>query len=233
MRKGDEKKQELLNAAERLFCTKGYEATSVQDILDALHTSKGGFYHYFVSKDSVLETLCRQRAEAMGADATAQLETTEGDVVRMNRLLYLMMPLREEHLAFVAMLLPLLDRPEGLSVRVSYQDALAERFLPLMAEEIDRGYAAGTFHPVSHEMATPILTLANACWLEALLLMLRAFRRGEPLDPATVLAVLDKYRRSIEILLDAPYGSIEPISLEALTAFGDKLLRAARKSGRI
>lgn len=233
MRKGDEKKQELLNMAERLFCTKGYEATSVQDILDAMHTSKGGFYHYFVSKDSVLETLCRQRAEVSAAEAQTQPESIGSTVMRMNQLLNLMMPLREEQLPFISMLLPLLDRPEGLSIRVCYQDALAERFLPMMSEEIERGYADGTFHPVSHEMATPILTLANACWLEALLLMLKAFRRSEPLDPAAVLAVLDKYRRSIEILLDAPYGSIEPFSLEAMTAFAEKLLRAARKSGRI
>ena len=43
MRKGDEKRQEMLNVAERLFCLKGYEATSVQDILNVLHSSKGGF----------------------------------------------------------------------------------------------------------------------------------------------------------------------------------------------
>ena len=31
MRKGEEKRQELLNTAERLFCRHGYEATSVQE----------------------------------------------------------------------------------------------------------------------------------------------------------------------------------------------------------
>lgn len=63
MRKGDEKRQEMLAVAERLFCTKGYEATSVQDILDVLPCSKGGFYPHFASKEMVLDTLCTQRAE--------------------------------------------------------------------------------------------------------------------------------------------------------------------------
>lgn len=62
MRKGDEKKAEILAVSERLFLTRGYEATSIQDILDVLHTSKGGFYHHFVSKDAVLSTLCTQHA---------------------------------------------------------------------------------------------------------------------------------------------------------------------------
>ena len=41
MKKGDLRKQEILQTAEKLFCRKGYEQTSVQDILDQLKTSKG------------------------------------------------------------------------------------------------------------------------------------------------------------------------------------------------
>ncbi|MFQ9805317.1 MAG: TetR/AcrR family transcriptional regulator [Christensenellales bacterium] len=43
MKKGDARRGELLAAAEKLFYTKGYENTSVQDILDAVGFSKGGF----------------------------------------------------------------------------------------------------------------------------------------------------------------------------------------------
>ena len=60
MRRGDEKKQAILDVAERLFYHKGYEQTSVQDILDVLNASKGSFYHHFESKFTVLETLCVQ-----------------------------------------------------------------------------------------------------------------------------------------------------------------------------
>ena len=52
MRKGDEKRLELLNEAERLFCQHGYDKTSVQDILGATGLSKGGFYHHFASKEA-------------------------------------------------------------------------------------------------------------------------------------------------------------------------------------
>ena len=58
MRKGEEKRQVLLNAAEKLFCQQGYEKTSVQDILNVLHISKGGFYHHFASKEDVMKALC-------------------------------------------------------------------------------------------------------------------------------------------------------------------------------
>ena len=62
MRKGDLRREELLATAERLFYTKGYEKTSVQDILTEMNFSKGGFYHHFDSKLSVLEAICEQRA---------------------------------------------------------------------------------------------------------------------------------------------------------------------------
>ena len=61
MKKGDLMRDEILVAAEKLFFTNGYEDTGVQDILDALKLSKGGFYHYFNSKESVMREICERR----------------------------------------------------------------------------------------------------------------------------------------------------------------------------
>src|SRR5262245_35458159 len=49
------KRNEILDAAQRLVFTKGYERMSIQDILDTLWISKGAFYHYFDSKAALLE----------------------------------------------------------------------------------------------------------------------------------------------------------------------------------
>jgi AcrR family transcriptional regulator len=47
----------FLDVAQRLIQTKGYEAMSVQDVLDELEASKGAFYHYFDSKLALLEAV--------------------------------------------------------------------------------------------------------------------------------------------------------------------------------
>jgi len=52
--KHEDKKRELLLIAEKLFIEKGFQQTSVDDILLASGISKGGFYHYFKSKDELL-----------------------------------------------------------------------------------------------------------------------------------------------------------------------------------
>ncbi len=50
----DDTRQNLLNAALRLFGERGYHATSLQDVIDAAGCSKGAFYHYFDSKEDLL-----------------------------------------------------------------------------------------------------------------------------------------------------------------------------------
>ncbi len=48
------RRDEFVDAAQRLIAAKGYEALSIQDLLDDLGASKGAFYHYFGSKSDLL-----------------------------------------------------------------------------------------------------------------------------------------------------------------------------------
>ena len=51
----DERRSELIACAQNLFYSKGYESTSVRDIVDEAGVAKGTFYYYFDSKQAVLE----------------------------------------------------------------------------------------------------------------------------------------------------------------------------------
>ena len=53
-------KKEILNAAQKLFISKGYEETSVSDIMDMVGGAKGMFYRCFQSKEEVMYTLGNQ-----------------------------------------------------------------------------------------------------------------------------------------------------------------------------
>jgi len=54
----------LLDAAQRLIQTKGYEQMSIQDVLDEVETSKGALYHYFDSKQALLDGVVDRFADA-------------------------------------------------------------------------------------------------------------------------------------------------------------------------
>src|SRR5437660_7079635 len=51
------RKEAFVDVAQRLMQTKGYEQMSVQDVLDDLGASRGAFYHYFDSKQALLEAV--------------------------------------------------------------------------------------------------------------------------------------------------------------------------------
>ncbi len=214
MRKGDEKRQEMLNVAERLFCLKGYEATSVQDILNVLHVSKGGFYHHFASKEALLDTLFYQRAEKALEQTEASLAFEKDEMRRINKLIYGFLPFRKEEAEFIGMLLPMLDKPEGRALRLCYQEALWETFLPAMQRELALAQDAGVIFPAMNDLADVVLHLVNQAWVEVSALMLEYSKKAQKADAAALLSVLTKYRKTLERLLDAPFGSIEIIPLQ-------------------
>lgn len=53
----DVRKNEILDTAQRLFYMKGYEKCTVNDILKEISIAKGTFYHYFKSKEEVLDAI--------------------------------------------------------------------------------------------------------------------------------------------------------------------------------
>ena len=217
MKKGDESKQRILETAERLFCQRGYEATSVQDILDVLNSSKGSFYHHFPSKEAVLETLCSQRAESAAEAAANENTGCDNAMDGINNLIRAFLPLKESQLEFLAMLLPILEMPEGRSVRVCYQESLNQAFAPLLEEMIRKGVREERFCPAVKEGTSILLgDLLNQFWFILCSTIIRQVRDDETLSAADIHALLERYRQAAERLLDAPYGSLEILRLEDL-----------------
>ncbi|MFE9256880.1 TetR/AcrR family transcriptional regulator [Streptomyces sp. NPDC006879] len=73
--------QRLLAAATRLFAERGYDRTSVQEIVEAAGVTKGALYHYFGSKDDLLHEvyarMLRLQQERLDAIADSDLPIEE------------------------------------------------------------------------------------------------------------------------------------------------------------
>jgi len=71
----DSQREQILAAAARLFAARGYSATSMNDLAEALGTSKANLYHYVKDKYGLLVDICEnhiQRLEAVVREAEAQ-----------------------------------------------------------------------------------------------------------------------------------------------------------------
>ena len=69
VKEADERREEIVNEAVRLFAEKGFRNTSVNDILAAVNIAKGTFYYYFKSKEELLD----EAIEMYTRDLTAKL----------------------------------------------------------------------------------------------------------------------------------------------------------------
>ena len=88
----DEKPRRILDAAVRVFAAQGYDASRVADVAREAGVAYGLVYHYYESKEAVLEAVFREAwgrllaavalAEQTGADASEQLELVVKIVLR-------------------------------------------------------------------------------------------------------------------------------------------------------
>jgi len=62
--KGSVNKQKIVQAADRLFYTRGYNQTSFSDISDETGIPRGNFYYYFKTKEDILSAVVEERVEA-------------------------------------------------------------------------------------------------------------------------------------------------------------------------
>lgn len=217
MKKGELKKKEILRTAETLFCKNGYDTTSIQDILDVLHTSKGSFYHHYASKEILLEEICSLRAGTLAENTAAAIREDGSPMENLNMIFAGMIPLTGEKLAFLMMILPVFDLPEGRQIRFSYAESIAAAFREMVIREIRRGNESSEFCCPAPEHSADILFLVlNELWYRVCLGILRNEKDGKEADLSALLNMIASYRATVERLLSAPFGCVRLLDLDDL-----------------
>ena len=224
MKKGDLKKQEILNTAEEMFCRNGYEQTSVQDIIDRLHSSKGSFYHHFESKQALLEGICAVRAGQIFTAASEEAEKAVSAVKKLDILLTGMIPFRDEKLSFLLMLLPVFMLPEGRVVRQYYCNALSALFHDSVSRQIRTAHETGEAYSNDPENAARItLLVVNDLWTGITDKVIKAELQGFEPDLSDMLRMTESCRKCIERFLSLPYGSVSIIDIPSLGLLAEKI----------
>ncbi len=217
MKTGDLKKQEILQTAEARFCRFGYEATSIQNILDDLHTSKGSFYHHFASKEVLLEAICRNRAENTSIQIIGSISPDASATERLNTLLSGMIPFSGEKLSFLLMILPVFTGPESVPLKNGYMNELSGLYIQPVSDTLKKGTEEGTFSCSDPVFSAGLcLFTVHRYWMAVCDRILMDSRQGIRTDPSELLSLTEQYRTAVERILAAPFGSITLIRLPEL-----------------
>lgn len=218
MKKGETRREQILHAAESLFYVKGYEQTTIQDILDALDLSKGGFYHYFDTKLSLLEAICTLRAEESVEIAKEAAAKCAGDpIMEFNALVLSGGMLNADKLDYVGLLLRVAYRDDGALMRDKLKQRTLELMLPLMDAVIAEGMKTGVFSLPRANLAGELVLRLCAQFTDEVALVLA--QEGEETEQlSNILAKLELYRHTVERMLSAPFGSIVLYEMKNLAA---------------
>lgn len=95
----DERKPQILKAAAELFSEKGIHAASMNEISKAANLSKAAVYHYFESKEAMVEALVRQLFDADRPELRKLVENDEPAVSRLEGHVTALVRLLEKNIA--------------------------------------------------------------------------------------------------------------------------------------
>ena len=140
------RRQELVQAAARVFSERGVEQTAVSDIVSAAGVAQGTFYLYFESKTDVVNAVVEQMSEQVVGGVIALADEPNMHAVtkllRMRDALFSALRTDRDLLAFFHR-----AGNEAFHDRVS-RDAV-RRIVPAMERVIEQGCAEGVFN-ISH-----------------------------------------------------------------------------------
>lgn len=164
----EETERKILDAALNLFMTKGYDSTSIQDIIDSLGgLTKGAVYHHFKSKEEILEAVMQEMDKEAYDFLQSVKENDSLSGYEKLKILFMRMSGREEGSMPAHTAPDMKKNPQMLSRQFeTVYDRLAPDFIqPILEEGIEDG-SVRTEYP--KELAEAI-ALLSMFWLNPLI----------------------------------------------------------------
>ena len=140
MTKGEKRKQELLRVAYRMFMEKGYDNTSIDEIIAEAGIAKGTYYYYFPSKEATLEAVVDMMISEEADRAKEVLTSPMSVPEKLAAVIYAFRPGQEEERIVSAV-----EAAENIVLHEKLNKRLIADAVPLLSEVVREGIAQGIF----------------------------------------------------------------------------------------
>jgi AcrR family transcriptional regulator len=202
------RRNEILDAAQQLIYTKGYNQVSIHDILAELKISKGAFYHYFDSKQALLEALIERLAKQV--EQLLKPIAEDDSLPASDKLKHLFDAAsrwKTDRKEYLLNLVNVWYADENAVLRLKAQAAVLPEIAPLLTTIICQGVEEGVFHTEFPMQVSEILFSLLQSFGDTLIpLFIRpelypeAFQRLEALSAC--------YQDALERILGAEVGTL-------------------------
>lgn len=138
----EERKQELIDTAERLFLEKGYEQTTVADIVREIEVAQGTFYYYFSSKEKILEAIIEKDITALEEDVRQIMSREDANAaIKLNAVVNSIIGISTSRRE----IMDYLHEESNAVMHEKMERHTIERLVPLMTRVVAEGTHAGIF----------------------------------------------------------------------------------------
>ena len=159
--------QLILDTASTLFLQKGYDKTTLQDIIDATKLSKGAIYHHFASKEAILIAVVDRMGE-YNSSVLAQVRDKKGLTGAEKLREMFRTAVRLSFQGGILNMLPfLIENPKFMALQMEsiLNEAAPCYVLPILRE----GIADGSIRADYPEQLAEVLLLMTDLWLHPVL----------------------------------------------------------------
>jgi AcrR family transcriptional regulator len=152
----EERRNELIDAAERLFMAVGYDQTAISDIVKEVNVSQGAFYYYFDSKEDILLAVAEKEIAIMESDLCQIAKRNDLDeVVLLNSMINRFISIMASGKKITGYIHE--EKNAALHKKLMKIRPFA-RIAPVIAEVVSKGVDKGRFN-VAYPLETSYLLL--------------------------------------------------------------------------
>jgi len=198
------RKNELLDCAQQLFFSRGYENTTVNDVIDKAGVSKGAFYHYFDAKEELLEALAARFVRDSVAQVADILEDPAlGALGRLNAFLARFRRIRIEAMPNMRAAFDSLFQPENIVLFHRINTATIEMLTPVLTRIVAEGVEEGVFDTIDPLGAAEMLLQLGPASHDV---VARAFQATTKQEKKNAIDALEKRLRLFSIVVNRILG---------------------------
>jgi AcrR family transcriptional regulator len=205
------RRDEILLSARKLILTKGYEQMTIQDILNDLNIAKGTIYHYFDSKQALLEAFIQQIQHETEKPFRPILDDPQKNPVeKLQGFFDVLDTLRAANINEVVRLARIWYKDENTVVREKVNAAVIRQRAPLLNQIVRQGIVQGIFSTAYPDHAGEIILSLLQAMGNTHIHLLFSMEQGldEPSGIEQIIATHAAYMDAVEHVLGAPANSL-------------------------
>ncbi|MCH1625466.1 TetR/AcrR family transcriptional regulator [Ferdinandcohnia quinoae] len=160
VKEAEERRNEILDAADELFTQKGFDGTSTKDILEKVGIARGTLYYHFKSKEDIMDALIERHSDSLLE--AARIIATDKSIPLNERMIRTVMALNISGSSSGKEIKEHIHKPQNALMHQKIQKVIINSVPRILTNIIREGIEQGQFNtPYPYECMEMVIAYTN------------------------------------------------------------------------